>query len=522
MHPLAVLKRSAQEATAYLKTVPDLREYEVFIASNGSLFARLNYTSHIPSNGVEEPKSIDSYGIGVQVVLETPEGVQVGFGSEPSDISLEGVRKALAKARRGAVRDPDFVSLPKPSAERRTLRRYHDPLLMRVKDGDLVGVGWLTLDGALEAFQSSEDLLALAGSPKGLNALGLIFGGDVTMLRERIAICSSNFPTVQTDESTILMAFVTAMVEAKDAKGSGYWAGSHLAEFSSRPGREAALNAIRSAEGVRVPTGQHRVVLGRQAVMDLIVNIILPSLQLDVVYAGASTFLGKLKRRVASEVLNLYDHGAMPGMAGSKSLTCEGLATGRVDLIRRGELVGFLSNYYRTQQMLRDPKAKEKLGVDPAEHAGALAPRNGFRFARGGGRHFDTTPGIFGTNVIVEGEPKASHEALLRSVGDGLYIGRIWYTYPINGLAVGDFTSTVVGDSFLIKDGKLGKPIKPNTIRLNDNVHNVLNHILAIGDEARGTLVWASDSIVYTPEVAVSNLHVDEIAGYMESVYPVR
>ena len=59
--------------------------------------------------------------------------------------------------------------------------------------------------------------------------------------------------------------------------------------------------------------------------------------------------------------------------------------------------------------------------------------RNGFRFGAGGGRQFDGPPGVAASNVVVEGEEPVSHEELLRTVGDGLYIGRIWYTYPING-----------------------------------------------------------------------------------------
>ena len=86
------------------------------------------------------------------------------------------------------------------------------------------------------------------------------------------------------------------------------------------------------------------------------------------------------------------------------------------ELIRDGVLVGLLSNHYETQRLQRDPQAKEKLGVVPQEIASALVPRNGFRFARGGGRHFDAQPGIHPTNVIVPGEVE-SREEMARLVG---------------------------------------------------------------------------------------------------------
>ncbi|MDP3064836.1 MAG: hypothetical protein Q8O40_16790, partial [Chloroflexota bacterium] len=103
MKSVRELKRAVSDALAYLKTQSDIREAEVFAAANGNLTVRLNYTSHIPSNGVEEPKSIDSYGVGIRIALDSRQGVLTSFGSEPSDLSLEGVKRALEKARRGAV-----------------------------------------------------------------------------------------------------------------------------------------------------------------------------------------------------------------------------------------------------------------------------------------------------------------------------------------------------------------------------------------------------------------------------------
>jgi len=516
MIPLAHLKKSVTDALAYLRSIEDIEEAEVFASSNGQLLTRLNYTSHIPCNGVEEPKSTESFGIGIQAVFKTPEGRKFGFGSESSDISLEGVKEALAKARIGAVLDPEFQSLARPTGEKRKLRRYHDPQLMRLADGDLVGAGWQLVGGALRTFQGSETLSELAGGGS-LRDLGLIVGGDVTILQERIAVASYAMPQPQTDESALILSFITAMVEREGSKGSGYGAATRLADFGDGAGRQAARNAIDSIGGVRVKSGEYRVVFGQQAVMDLMVNLVMPSLNLGTFYAGASAFLGKLGQPVAAEMLSIYDDGAAPGLAGSKGITCEGLPTGRTDLIVNGTLKGLLTNYYESQRILIDPRAKEKLGIEPNEQRAAFVPRNGFRFTSGGGRSHGSQPGIFATNVIIQGNDR-SHEELLRDVGDGLYLGRIWYTYPVNGLRVGDFTCTVVGDSYVIRDGRLAEPIKANSIRLNDSIHNVLRGVIGVGRERHPTLVWAADEIVYAPEVVVAKVRVEEIAGYMETI----
>ncbi|HET7340762.1 MAG TPA: metallopeptidase TldD-related protein, partial [Methylomirabilota bacterium] len=497
---------------------PDIREVEVFVAANGTLLTRLNYTSHIPCNGVEEPKSVESYGIGMQIVLDGPGGPRLGFGSEPGDLGPAGVERALAKARQAAVADPEFVSLPRPGGETRTLADYDDPELMTLDDDRLVECGWTIVNGALRTFLNSSRLAGLAGSDAALRALGLIVGGDVTILQERVAVVSTHLPRVQTDTSSLITAYVTAMVEGHRAKGSGWSTATRLADFGDEAGVMAAEAAIAAIGGARVPSGRYTVVFGRQPVADILNNLIVRACDADAFYASATPFLGRLGQRVASPLLSIYDDGARPGLMGSKGITCEGLPTGRTDLIRDGVLAGCLSNWYASQRLLRDPALADKLGAAGPVAAAALAPRNGFRFGSGGGREFDSQPGIAASNVVVAGAEPVSREEMLRRVGDGLYVGRIWYTYPINGLRAGDFTCTVVADSYIIRNGQIVAPLKPNAIRINDNIATFLGNVVAVTRDARGTVGWATDEVVYTPEVAVSGVRVDAIADSMEGL----
>ncbi len=512
------LADAATRALEHVRAQPGVTECEAFVAANGSLLARLNYSSHIPCNGVEEPKSTESFGLGLRVVLAGADGPRTGFGAEPSDLSLDGVRRALDKARAGAVPDPAFVSLPEAAGEARTLRDYHDPRLLDVRDADLVEAGWKVVNGALRTFVASSRLVELAGGEGGLRRLGLIVSGDVSILQERIAIASSHMPRVQTDESTLIMGFVTAMVEARDAKGSGWSTGTRLDHFTEEAGLEAATNAIGATDGERVPSGDYTVIFGKQPVADLLNNIVLPACTAGAIYSMSSPFLGQLGRRVASPLLTVYDHGAIPGYMGSKGITCEGWPTGRTDLIKNGVFAGCLSSWYETQRLLRDPRLPEKLGGDASAARAALVPRSGFRFGAGGGRQFDAQPGPRPTNVIVEGSDPVPLDELIATVKNGLYVGRIWYTYPINGLRAGDFTCTVVGDSWVVRDGRLAAPLKANTVRINDNIQTVLQNIVGITKDAKGTLVWAADEVVYTPEIACAGIHVDEIAGFMEEL----
>jgi hypothetical protein len=512
------LARAAEAAFRYVSLEPGVVEAEIFVAENVTLSSRLCYTSHIPSNGVEEPKSTESAGLGIQAVFQTEDGRLIGFGSEPNDWSVRGAARALAKARRAAVADPEFVSLPVPLAAPRTLFDYHDPALMKLDDPALVEAGWKVMAGALRAFQTSPELAALAGSEDGLRRLGLIVGGDVTILQERIALASTRMPEVQIDESTLMTAFVTAMVEAGDAKGSGEATMTRLDHFTDEAGVDAAQNAIRAIGGERVPSGRYPVIFGRQPVADLLNNIVVPACTAAAFYSSNTPFLGRLGRPVASPLLTIYDDGAAPTLLGSKGITCEGLPTGRTDLIRRGIFTGCLSNWYETTRLLRDPALGAKLGATGPAAEAALIPRNGFRFGPGGGRQFDTQPGISASNVVVRGEDPTTLDDLVRRVNNGLYVGRIWYTYPINGLRTGDFTCTVVGDSYVIRDGRLAAPLRANTIRINDNITTVLQNVIGVSGEVKGTIVWAADEVVYAPPIAVSGVRIDEIAGFVDTL----
>ncbi len=513
----ADLARAAADALEWARRQPDVREVEVFVAANAVLLTRLNYTSHIACNGVEEPKSAAAHGLGIQAVFASPDGDRIGFGSEPSDLTLRGVERALTKARRAAVHDPEFVSLPKPTGERPTLGAHHDPALMTLDDRALVEAGWKIVNGAVRTFLTSGRLAELAGGEAKLRDLGLIVGGDVSVAQERVAIASTHLPGVQTDESSVITASVTAMVETYDAKGSGWSTGTRLDHFTDEAGVEAAQNAIAAIDGVRVPSGTYTVVFGRQPLADLLNNIIVPACTASSFYASNTPFLGRLGQRVAAPGLNLYDHGAAAEMIGSKHVTCEGLPTGRTDLIRDGVLAGCLSSWYETQRLLRDSGRAEKLGTASDDTARrALAPRNGFRFAIGGGRQFDTSPSISASNVVLDADEGVTREELFRRVGDGLYIGRIWYTYAVNGLRAGDFTCTVVGDSFIIRDGRIAAPLRANVIRINDNIATILNNVVGVTKDVRGTIVWAE--VAYTPELAVSGVRVDAIASFMEDL----
>lgn len=108
MKELKELEQAVRAAISFLRSQPEVKSAQVFASANNRLCTRLNYTSHIPCNGLEEPKSTSDYGIGIHIVMDGPDGKRTGFGSEARDLSLEGVKLAFGKAKQGAVVDPEF------------------------------------------------------------------------------------------------------------------------------------------------------------------------------------------------------------------------------------------------------------------------------------------------------------------------------------------------------------------------------------------------------------------------------
>ncbi|MBI4402387.1 MAG: hypothetical protein HY581_12240, partial [Nitrospirae bacterium] len=54
--------------------------------------------------------------------------------------------------------------------------------------------------------------------------------------------------------------------------------------------------------------------------------------------------------------------------------------------------------------------------------------------------------------------------------------------------------------------------------RITGNIRHLLQNVLGITKQARPIVGWGADEVVYAPEIAVRDLHLTEIAQYMETV----
>ncbi|HEX3408721.1 MAG TPA: metallopeptidase TldD-related protein, partial [Candidatus Binataceae bacterium] len=300
MRSAAELKKFVRDAVALLARERDLAAFEVYCSTSEHRVARLNYTSDIPSRGVEEFKSLNADGFALRVVMRR-DPHETGSASAAGDLSLEAIRTAIQRARVTTVIDPHFSGLP-TEPRKLTLSKAPAGDLIRATDGPIAAAAWQLVGGAISAFA--------AGVPLKLPYPGLVIGGDLSLIRDRIAIGSSAFSDIRSDESAHFVSSVTALIESLDAKGTATATGASLDEMrraGARLGRDAVARALKLRHGERPPAGTYRVVLGPQPVAEIVNYMVMGSLTTGAFYSATSAYHGRFGARVMDARLNIAD-----------------------------------------------------------------------------------------------------------------------------------------------------------------------------------------------------------------------
>jgi hypothetical protein len=524
MRPAVELKSFVREARAMLVRERDLAEFEVYCASAEHRVARIAYTSDIPSRGVEELKSHAADGFTLRIVMRR-DAREIGTATEAGDLSLDALRAALVRARSAALVDPNFPGLPGtpnvsglPGTPRKLASNAAGSAgaagdgLMRAGDGAMVEAAWRIVGGALDAFAPA---LSMDSRPPGL-----VLGGDVSVMRDRMALASSNFADVRAEAGAHFTCTVTALVESLGAKGTASAIGASpgaMRAAAAGAGRDAVVRALALGGGERPPGGKYRVVFGPQPVAEILNYMIVPSLSTGAFHAASTAYHGRFGAQVMDAKLSLVDDPLAARGAIRRRITCEGLPARRTTMIRDGRLVGLLSNFYDSHRLANDEHRAEKLGPLGAEQTN-FPPNSGYRLGESAVRRFDGNPGSAATNVIMRARGGKSLRELIRAVGEGIYVGRVWYTYPINGQRAGDFTCTISGDSYLIRNGVLAAPLAPNALRINANIEQVFAHPIAVGNRAEPALVWGAPEAYYTIALAAAEIPLAAIEASQSSM----
>lgn len=506
MLSIAALKQFARDAARILSTEAELAQFEIYCSSAEQLVMRLNYTSDIPSHGLEECKSLGADGFAIRIVPRRNLH-EIGTSFIAGDLSGDALREALAQARRAAVIDPHFSGLPDAPRRLRIEGNGTGSDLIRVGSARLVETGWEIVAGAVQAFARN--------STAGKEPQGLIVGGDLSVTRDRFAIAGSNLDDVRAEQGASFSSSVTAIIEALDTRSTVTALGASLADLRRtlpRLGREAVQRALALKHGEQPAPGRHRVLFGPQPIAEILCYLVVPSLTTGAFFASNSAYHGRFGERVMDERVSIADEPAARGRTLARHITCEGLPARRSQLIKDGRLIGLLSNFYDAYRLAHDEHRGDKLGphapADPVFHAAS-----GYRLGEGGGRRFDSAPGTAATNVVMRARGGLGERGLIAALGNGIYVGRVWYTYPINGQRAGDFTCTITGDSYLVRNGEIAAALRPNVLRINANLAEIFGSPVALGKRLEPAIVWGAPEMFYVPAIVADAVNLSAVGA---------
>jgi predicted Zn-dependent protease len=476
---LQELQASVELALDMVAADTTIRAAEVCVSWCEQQAVQVHYDDAQSQDVVQTPQACTNVGVGILVVVDAEDGRWVGFGSEEEDVSPESLKQAIERAKASTEPAPAFVALPTPVVPQTGLLTFHDPEVSTLSPDTLVSLAHEALDGALTTFKEA---------------------GFVTHLQVRGQLCSrterlvigNTHGLLAGDTSTGLAATLYACLPREQSHGTGSGAATHVTDLAAyEVGVAAAQGALQGRGSIRLDAGDYTVVLAPQAVAALLEDLLLPALSLDVVAADASPFAAHFGQQVASPLLTLTDEGRLPRHLGSHIITGDGLPTGTTPLLEQGRLVGFLADFYHAQALAR--------------RFPHLTPHNGMRYASNG-QSYSMRPGIFPTNVRLTSDAAVTLDTLLAPIADGIYVGGLWHTVPQGERRRGDFISTVLGPSFHIQNGKLGRPLRPATLHVQDNLHHFLQGITGLASERQQVVLSTLQSLVFTPAVRCRQL----------------
>ena len=359
-------------------------------------------------------------------------GLRVFFGkrsasASTSDFSKESLDRlvsdtcALAKA----VVEDDQSGLPDGN-----LTAKDQP------DLDLYDPTSLETEAQIELARRGE-AAALAADPRITNSEGAEFDSS----SGRVLLGNSHGFLGEYRSSTFSIS-VSPIATAPDSgsmqQDSWYAVRHRFARLDSPEsvGQEAARRAVRRLGARKLSTRRAPVVFDQEMAAGLLGNLF-HAASGYALYKGASFLIGHLGKRLAPELVTIYDDGRLPGGLGSRPFDGEGLPTRKTTVVERGMLTSYLLDTY----------SGRKLGLASTGNA-----------SRGVGE----SPSVGPTNFYLVPGTTAPAE-ILRSVREGLYVTEL-IGFGVN-MVTGDYSRGAAG--FWIENGELAYPVEEITIAGN-------------------------------------------------------
>ena len=160
---------------------------------------------------------------------------------------------------------------------------------------------------------------------------------------------------------------------------------------------------------------------------------------------GRGALVGRLGERIAAPSIDLTDSPQFPGTL-PRAVDAEGVPKHTLPLIREGV----------AQTVVHDTRSAARAGTTSTGHA--LTP---------GGSAYGPAP----TNLVLIGGDAPDEAALMAPIERGVYVTRLWYLNTVHQKST-QVTGTTRDGTFLIEDGRIGRPLKD--VRFTDSILRLL------------------------------------------------
>ena len=368
--------------------------------------AETSALTRFANNRINQNVVEDNAQINVRAVLGKQQGV--ASTNRLDEASLRAACEAAVAAARMAPEDPSFPGLPGPAPVETVDRAYE----------------------STRAFDAQARARAVAAIVEQSAEHGLTAAGKVRAAEHTFAVANS----LGVDVGMALTGTQATVLSMGADGGSGWASFLHGNASGLAPdalGNVAADLALRSANPGVLDPGSYTVVLGPEAVADILQFLAYVGFSAKAVAEGRSFLSGHTGEKLMSELVSIADDALAPHAMGT-TFDYEGQPKRRVQLIDRGVACDAVTDSYWAAKLGR-PNTGHAL---PAPNSYGPMPLN---------------------CEIAAGD--ATIDELIASVKHGVYVTRFHYVNVEDPISV-LLTGMTRDGTFEIADGRLARPLK--------------------------------------------------------------
>ncbi len=324
----------------------------------------------------------------------------------------------------------------------------------------------LGMDRKIELARRCEEA-AFSFDPRVRNSEGASF----STYEKRILLVNSLGKSVNSDSTYFALSCVPLAEEKGEKRGSVFWDAKRFFKDLLSPeqvGKTAAQRATRLLGARKIKSRRLPVIIESIAVTRFLESIS-SAVNGESVYKKASFLAEKKGEKIASDLVNIRDDGAMIKGLGSAPFDGEGVFTHRKKIVDKGVLTSFLYDTYTARKAKRKSTGNASRGYDSIPY---ISPTN-FFIENGDTRPEDligsTSEGIYVTDLMGFGINTVTGD--FSQMAEGIWIENGELTYPVHGVTLaGTLLEFLQGIEGVANDLYFRSRIASPTIKISELV----------------------------------------------------